>query len=134
MNPLTSAETMTGRAVRYGAAGLASTLLYALVVSGLVESGLAGPVPASIAGTVVTIFFSYAVNRAWIFRTNRPHRSAFARFVLASVLSLVLNSGLMHLATGTLGWHYALGLLLTVAVVPPTNFLINQFWAFRAVS
>lgn len=125
------AETVIGRAVRYGAAGVAATVLYTLVVAGLVETRLTEPVPAALAGTVATILFSYAVNRAWIFPTNRSHTSAFTRFVVASGVGLGLNTGLMHLATQTLGWPYWAGLAMATLIVPPTNFLINQYWAFR---
>lgn len=128
---LTSGHTLSGRVVRYGAAGIAATGVYALVVAGLVEAGLAGPVAAAVAGTGATIIFSYAVNRAWIFRTDRPHASAFVRFVVASGIGLGLNTGLMHLATQTLGWRYWAGLAMATLIVPPTNFLVNQHWAFR---
>lgn len=124
-------DSMTNRALRYGVAGLAATLLYLGSVAAFVEAAGLVPVKAAAAATGVVIVFSYAVNRSWVFRTDRSHASAFSRFLLASGISMALNTGLMHLAVAVLGWHYWLGLVLATAVVPPTNFLINQFWAFR---
>jgi len=124
-------DTMTRRAVRYGVAGVAATVLYLAVVAALVELGWLGPVVAAAAATAVVIIFSYTVNRAWIFPTDRSHASAFTRFVLASGLSMALNTGLMHLAVHILGWPYWAGLGLATVVVPPTNFLVNHYWSFR---
>jgi putative flippase GtrA len=126
-----SSDTMTGRAFRYGIAGLAATAIYLGVVTALVELGALSPVAAAAVATGVVIVFSYNVNRAWIFPTNRSHLSAFSRFALASGLSIALNTGLMHLAVDVLAWHYWTGLVLATAVVPPTNFLVNQYWSFR---
>ena len=124
-------DSMTRRAFRYGIAGVAATVLYLAVVAALVELGWLGPVVAAAVATAAVIIFSYTVNRAWIFHTDRPHTSAFTRFVLASVLSMALNTGLMHLAVHILGWRYWMGLGLATVVVPPTNFLVNHFWSFR---
>ena len=124
-------DSMTRRAFRYGIAGVAATVLYLAVVAALVELGWLGPVVAAAIATAVVIIFSYTVNRAWIFPTDRSHTSAFTRFVMASVLSMALNTGLMHLAVHILGWRYWMGLGLATVVVPPTNFLVNQFWSFR---
>lgn len=124
-------DSMTRRAVRYGVAGVFATALYLAVAWVLVESGLLAPVAAAGVATGVVIISSYIVNRAWIFPTDRSHASAFSRFVVASGLSMALNTGLMHLAVQVFAWHYWIGLGLATVVVPPTNFIINQFWSFR---
>ena len=122
---------MLNRAFRYGMAGLAATGLYLAAAAALVETGLLQPVTAAAVATGVVIVFSYAVNRTWIFPTNRSHASAFSRFVLASGLSIALNTGLMYLSVHVFEWRYWLGLALATLVVPPTNFVVNQYWSFR---
>ena len=124
-------DTMLGRGLRYGIAGLFATLLYLGAVAGLVEMAGIDPVAAAAAATGVVIVTSYAVNRGWVFATDRSHASAFSRFLAASVLSLVLNAGLMYLSVHVLGWWYVAGLALATVVVPPTNFALNYFWCFR---
>ena len=124
-------RTLVTRAVRYGVAGLLATALYFGAVALLVEVGGARPVPAAGIATVLVIVSSYLVNRAWVFETGRSHASAFTRFLVASVLSIALNTGLMHLSVNVLGWWYVGGLALATAVVPPTNFVINYLWCFR---
>ena len=124
-------DTMVGRVLRYGIAGLFAALLYLGVVAGLVETAGADPVAAAAAATVVVIVTSYAVNRGWVFATDRSQASAFSRFLVASVLSLVLNAGLMYLSVHVMRWWYMAGLALATVVVPPTNFALNYFWCFR---
>ena len=119
------------RAGRYVVAGLLATGQYFAAVALLVEGAGIGPVAAAAAATVLVIATSYVVNRRWVFDSDRPHRSALSRFVAASALSILLNTGLMHLAVRILGWPYLAGLLLATAVVPPTNFLLNSLWCFR---
>ena len=125
---------MMRRVVRYGVAGVFATVLYLVVTWALVEVGALAPVVAAAVATGVVIISSYIVNRAWVFTTDRSHASAFSRFVVASALSMSLNTGLMYLAVQVLGWRYWIGLGLATLVVPPTNFVINQFWSFRARS
>jgi putative flippase GtrA len=120
------------RAVRYGLAGLFATAVYFGAVALLVETAGVRPVGAAALATVLVIVISYVVNRGWVFDTDRSHASAFSRFVAASVLSIALNTGLMHLSVNVLGWPYVAGLALATLVVPPTNFAINYLWCFRA--
>jgi putative flippase GtrA len=124
-------RTLSARVFRYGVAGLSATVLYFSAVALLVELAGVRPVPAAGVATVLVITASYVVNRGWVFGTDRSHASAFPRFLTASALSIVLNTGLMYLSVDVLGWWYAAGLVLATVVVPPTNFVINFLWCFR---
>jgi putative flippase GtrA len=123
-------KNMTERVIRYGLAGLLATAVYFLAVIGLVEvAGLTAVWAAAIA-TLIVMVTSYLVNRAWVFDASRPHSSSFPRFAAATGLSIVLNTGLMHLAVKILGWPYLAGAVLTTAIVPPVNFVMNYLWSF----
>jgi putative flippase GtrA len=127
----TAALTLRARVVRYGVAGLIATAVYFAAVTALVEVARLAPVPAAGVATVVVMITSYVINRAWVFHTTQTHAASFARFAIATLLSIGLNAGLMHIATTILGWSYLLGAALTTVVVPPVNFVVNYFWAFR---
>jgi putative flippase GtrA len=127
-------NALLSRGVRYGIAGVAATIVYSAAVAALVELAGTGPVTAAALATLLVMVSSYAVNRAWVFDTDRPHASAFGRFAVASALSIALNAGLMYLSVQVLGWWYVAGLALTTAVVPPTNFVINYLWCFARAS
>src|SRR5258705_24772 len=81
-------------------------------------SALAG-VPSAAIATLIVMVTSYAVNRAWVFDASRPHTSSFPRFAAATGLSIVLNTGLMHVAVKVLAWPYLAGVVLTTGIVPP---------------
>ena len=119
------------RIIRDGMAGIVATAIYFACVWLLVDVFGFGPVAAAVIATMIVIVTSYVINRAFVFETNRAHGSAFTRFVLASLLGIAANTGLMYLATTVLSWPYLVGAALTVLVVPPMNFVVNQFWAFR---
>ncbi len=126
-------DTMLARrVVRYAVAGALATAIYFVAVLVLVEVLGMPPVRAAVVATVVVIVTSYVVNRTVVFDTDRSHAGAFARFVAASLVSMALNAGLMHVTTVVLEWPYLWGAVAATLVVPPTNFAMNYLWAFRS--
>ncbi len=117
--------------IRYGLAGLVATAVYAGSVMALVELAHVGAVPSATIATLIVMVTSYVINRAFVFDATRPHSSSFPRFAAATGLSIVLNTGLMHLAVTVLGWTYLAGVVLTTAIVPPVNFVVNYLWSFK---
>jgi putative flippase GtrA len=83
---------------------------------------------------MLVIVSSYAINRGWVFETDRSHTSAFLRFVVASGVSIALNTYAMYVTVYVLRWSYVAGLVLSTAIVPPTNFVLNYLWCFRPAS
>jgi putative flippase GtrA len=124
-------RALAGRAIRYGVAGLVATGIYFGVVVLLVEIAHVAAIPAAVMATIVVMITSYAINRAFVFDTDRPHTSSFPRFALATLLSIGLNAGLMHVATNVIGWRYIGGLILATLIVPPVNFAVNYLWSFQ---
>lgn len=125
------AVSLGARALRYGLAGLVATVVYFAAVVMLVEWMGFAPVTSAIVATTIVIVTSYLINRRFVFETDRPHGSAFARFTVASLIGIALNAGLMHLATQVLAWPYLAGAALATIVVPPLNFVVNYLWSFR---
>ena len=124
-------RSLTERVVRYGLAGLFATAVYFVAVMALVEGVHLAAVPSAAIATLIVMVTSYAVNRAWVFDASRPHTSSFPRFAAATGLSVVLNTGLMHVAVKVLAWPYLAGVVLTTAIVPPVNFVVNYLWSFK---
>ena len=126
-------RSLAERVVRYGLAGLLATAVYFLAVLALVDLLHVAAVPSAAVATLIVMVTSYAVNRAWVFDAGRPHSSSFPRFAAATGLSIMLNTGLMHVAVKILGWPYLAGVVLTTAIVPPVNFVVNYLWSFKPV-
>ena len=119
------------RWLRYGLVGGAGTLLYmALVVLGVELAGLDPTTSALIAFIIMDVFI-YGLNRSWVFGSRRRHVVALPRFVVVSLVGLVLNAGIMYATVHMLEMWYALGLVGATLIVPPTNYLLNAYWCFR---
>ena len=123
---------LIARMLRYGVVGIVSTVVYFLLVALLVEIYHQEPVLSAVIACAVITVMAYVLNYRWVFASARNHTFAFPSFLMATFISMTLNAGIMYLAVHVLGWWYGLGLVLTTIIVPPSNFLMNYFWCFRA--
>jgi putative flippase GtrA len=114
-----------------GVGVLAAIVHYGLLVA-LVESGAAGPVPATLAGYVGGGVLSYALNRRHTYRSDRPHGEAGWRFAVVAGVGFVLTGVVMHVLTGRLGAPYLPAQLLTTGLVLVWSFSAHKWWTFRA--
>lgn len=109
--------------------GVANTLLHSGTVIALVESALAGPVPANVAGFAVANSFSFFANCRYTFR-QPPSWGRYRKFLAVSLLSLALTVGLSALAEA-MRWHYLVGLLLVLVFGPVLTFALHKTVTFR---
>lgn len=114
----------------FGAIGAANTLLHSAVVVLLVESALAGPVAAQLAGFVLANTFSFFANCRYSFR-QPPNWTRYRKFVSVSLVSLALTVGLSALAVA-MDWHYLFGLLLVILCGPVLTYFLHKAVTFRA--
>lgn len=126
-----SAPGMLNRWLRHLVAGGLGTLIYMGLVAMLVEFAAFHPVTSVVIAFIVMEFYTYVVNRAWVYAPKEGHRYAVPRFLTVTVVALSLNTGIMYAVVEVVGYSYFWGLVATALVVPLTNFLLNYFWAFR---
>lgn len=115
---------------RYAAAGLVATAMHYAVLAGLVESGTAAPLPATLAGYVTGGLVSYALNLRLTFAGGRPHREAGWRFAMVAAGGFAWTGLLMALLVGRLGAPYLPAQAATTLVVLFWGFLANRLWTF----
>jgi putative flippase GtrA len=115
---------------RYAAVGLVATAVHYAVLVGLVESGAATPLPASLSGYVVGGLVSYTFNRRLTFRTGRPHREAAWRFAAVAATGFAWTGLLMALFVDRLGAPYLPAQAVTTSIVLFWGFLANRLWTF----
>ncbi|WP_249582808.1 GtrA family protein [Pseudomonas viridiflava] len=114
--------------IRFGLVGVANTAVHAGIVIALME--VFAP-PAFVANGVAFIFanlMSYALNSRFTFRTPVSF-AGYRRFLLVSLVSLALTL-LITSIVEYLGWHYGIGLIMVIFVVPVLNYLVMRMWAF----
>lgn len=112
-------------------AGGLATLLYMLLVILQVELLDLYPVLAICVASIIIDTSLYLTNRLWVYKSSLEHRTAISRFLVTIVLAIVINSCIMALTVDILGLHYMWGLVGTILILPPTNFLLNLYWVFR---
>ncbi|KGM31630.1 GtrA family protein [Inquilinus limosus] len=115
---------------RYAGVGAVATAVHYMVLVGLVESGGAAPLPATLAGYVAGGLVSYALNRRLTFAGGRPHREAAWRFVAVAASGFAWTGLLMALLVGRLGAPYLPAQAATTLVVLFWGFLANRLWTF----
>jgi putative flippase GtrA len=124
---------MLQKFARYGVVGIVGTVMYvgllALLVNGL---GLE-PIGTSVFVFGFVLLISYILNYFWTFQASRGHTEVFPRFIIVSVIGLLINTGIMYITVDILRWWYLWGVLIAIFFVPCSNFLLNAYWAFSAI-
>lgn len=115
---------------RYASVGLVATAVHYALLVGLVESGGAEPLPATLAGYAAGGLVSYALNRRLTFTGGRPHREAAWRFALVAAGGFAWTGLLMALLVGRLGAPYLPAQAATTLAVLAWGFLANRLWSF----
>lgn len=114
--------------IRFGLVGVVNTAVHAGIVIALMETFAP---PAFLANGVAFLFanlMSYFLNSKFTFKAALSVLN-YLRFLLVSLVSLVLTL-LITLVAEYLGWHYGVGLILVILIVPVLNYLVMKVWAF----
>ena len=119
---------MLGEGIRFGIAGMFSTLVHTIVA--MSAFGLAGmsTLGSNICGFTVALSVSYYLNTVWSFR-KRPNKVYFQRFLIVNSVSfscLVLIS----LVSDNMGWNPIAGILLVSVFIPLASFLSHKYWTY----
>jgi putative flippase GtrA len=110
--------------IRHQLGAIVCTGLDFAVLMALVESGLANPVPATVAGAASGALANFLLGRYWVFpaQLGSPGRQG-VRYVSVSVVSLGLNALGEWLFFSILGLQYMLGRVIVSG-------LVSLFWNY----
>jgi len=122
---------ITSRWFRHLIAGGIGTLFYMGLVTFFVEITLIYPVYATAIAFGISVIYTYIINRKWVHNTSSNHSYTLPRFGVVTANGLLLNVGIMFLAVEVFEWWYIMGVICATVIIPPTNFLLNYFWAFK---
>ena len=118
------------RFVRFAVVGVVATIVHMAVFTLAYELAHIEPVTANAIAFSVAVLVGYALNRAWTFSHHAEHARLW-RYVIGALIGLAWNSAIMYVAVHTLGWSPYVGLVMTLVLVPPVTFALNQLWVFR---
>jgi putative flippase GtrA len=119
-------------AVRFGLAGLATTLLHIAIANALFHKW---EVNASWATTIAFVFanlFSYVINSLWSFQ-KRLELATWRRFLSVSLVGWLLTFAIAR-GVEVAGGHFYLGLLAVIFTVPVASYYLHRMFTFRSVT
>jgi putative flippase GtrA len=122
---------LAGQFLRFVVVGCIVTATHFAVLIFLVELGHWQEVVATATAFLVAVSVSYALNGLWTFRMWDSHRHRAPRFLVVSLIGLVLNTGVFWMVL-SLGAIYLLAQVAASAVVMFWNFEANRRFTFAA--
>lgn len=127
------AGRLPGQLLRFGLiGGTALAVRYGVAVA---TSLLMGPYLGYLIGHLCAVLLGYAGHHRVTFRmpraTAREHGRRLPRFLAASLLSLAVGQGVLHLGLGPLALAPWQALALATLAVPPLMFTLARAWVFR---
>lgn len=123
---------MPGSVSRYALVGMLGTATHLALLYGLVEWAALPPLLATSLAFCWVVLQSYWLNRNWVFQSDSRHVSSLPKFVIASLLGLTANFGLMYLMIEVLDLWYMAAQIVTILVIPPMNYLLYRYWTFAS--
>ncbi|QVY62090.1 GtrA family protein [Cytobacillus gottheilii] len=118
------------RFLKYSLVGCISVGVYFLSVFIFIEKYQWDPVIGSAAAFIIMTIVSFLINIRYTFNSRFTQRK-LVRFLLVSLVGFLLNVILIFFIVHILSFHYFIGELVTVLVIPLVNFLLNNYWTFQ---
>ncbi len=82
-------------------------------------------------GFLCAVVSNYILNRIWTFQSQDPAvATQFSKFLLASLVGLALNNGIIYLLNERLKINFYVAKLVATAVVTVWNFWANYTFTF----
>ena len=118
--------------LRFSVTGLGATAIHICVAVVAIERLEFVPGLANGVALVMATIFSYVANTYWSFGA-RSNVLVLTRYWTIASIACFLAVSLSSIAD-YLHWHYLIGILLVVLVVPVFSFLLHKYWTYNLPS
>jgi putative flippase GtrA len=119
----------TRELLRFGAVGVANTLISALLIVGLTWSGV-DPFAANCVGYVAGTLFSFHANARWTFG-SRATGGRLVKFALVILAAYAVNVAVLALALRA-GWDKLASQVPAMICFTVFNYIGQRCWTFRS--
>jgi putative flippase GtrA len=116
--------------VRYAGSGLVNTAVGFFVIGLAMIFGLS-PIMSNITGYAVGFFFGFILSKRFVFRSDGRYVTESFRYVIAFVVSFVLNLIVLRIMTTQLGFNAIVSQLVATATYTVLMFALTRFFVFR---
>ncbi|AHE94717.1 TPA: GtrA family protein [Campylobacter fetus subsp. venerealis] len=115
--------------LRYLCVGVLNTIVGFGIIFTLMYIGYSAEI-SNLIGYICGIIFSYFMNKFFTFNTKNRNKKEFIKFIIAMLISYVLNL-LMLKTCLSLGINAYIAQLFAGAAYTVSGFLISKFWVFK---
>lgn len=122
-----------GELLRFGAVGLANTVLGLVLIWGAMAAGLS-PAPANLAGYAVGLVVSYVLNRRFTFAATTSLSASLPRWVGLALVGYMLNLGIVLFAIEMFTLNPYVSQVFGVVLYALFMFLGAKYFVFVPVS
>lgn len=121
---------MRSKVVRFPLVGVLNTVLYGVATSFYIGTLGVGNELASLLGYLTSVPVAFVAHRSFTFGHSGAAGSALFRFVVVHLFGMLASWLSMKVAVGYLGFHYAVGIVATMVIVPALSFIVMTYWVF----
>lgn len=118
--------------IRYGIVGSIGTITHLGILLFLVEIVSLNPIISSSVAFIIVVLISYYLNYNWTFKATAKHFNSLIRYIAVCLVGFSLNTGIMFIIVDILHLWYMLGQIISIIIIPISNFILNSRWTFRA--
>ena len=123
--------TLVAKFARFAAVGVLATAVHGVLFAIAIEWLALDPVLATALAFTVAMLVGFSLNRRWTFAAHGADARLW-RYAVGALIGLGANSLIMFVAVHVVRWSPYVGFALSVLLVPPLTFALNQLWVFRA--
>lgn len=120
------------RVVRFGAAGLVSTVCYLVLANALAWSAGMSPLLASVVAYLISLVVSYLLQSRFTFGLRKDSIEQMIRFLCTSAVGLGLCWVITFVNSEMLGWPFFVGSFMICILIPMFNYSLFHAWVFAA--
>ena len=117
-------------AIRFSSVGAVSTAVHVLVAYLSNQLFDATPAVSNLVGFIAAATVSFMGHSRWTFMLPTLEMRKFGRFLVLSLLSLLLTHSIVHVITAQMKYPLIIALSIIVLTVPLLNYLIMKVWVF----
>lgn len=126
-------EAFVGELFRFGVVGVTATVVYLCVYAGLIEFADVAPLIANCIGSLVGVIVSFTGHNWWTFTGGSERRhlaNTGTRFLIVNLIGFCESTVIVYVVTGVMAARYEYSIIVILAVVPASQYLLNKFWTF----
>ncbi|MBU7592435.1 GtrA family protein [Metabacillus halosaccharovorans] len=116
--------------IKYSFIGVFCTGIYFLCMYLFVELWGEKPVFSAMISFIIMTICSFFLNKKFTFGGAYSHQKLL-RFTIVAIIGFMLNLFIMFSIVNVLDFHYLIGELVTILIIPFVNFCLNHYWTFK---